>query len=310
MQGEPSLNATSTSAAIKKRERSSRLTGSDEFLPWVEAHSLEGTHLFWLPVDVFPMPHDQRSWLLAFLARWSQRMESDLDLRGELFFQYKAIDYQLANEFNRYVLRCPPLLGLSRRPGASLPTFPDPEEMKRVLSNGEPFDSKNWVADFCYWFTYKQPEEQRRLFAGLGGMTTLFLPKDPNTKAPRLPFTPKFRQAFPALQRVDADAWWGSTYAMKDAFLAQSKAIFGAGLENEPMYEGVVYILPVLESGHFFAASAQERTRWVSLFDVYVQESVKDQGVLLAFQNDLRPLLLDVLQALASEGLSYPVVNR
>jgi hypothetical protein len=286
-----------------------RLSEQVDYVPWVRAEQqLEDCFLFWMPVSGFPMQHDEKEWISEFLNRLTKRLEQDHVLRSELFLQYKQITPQMGDTVRGYFTRCMKLLGLGRFANQDLPSFPTPEQVKEAVDSGNAFDFRDWIGDYLIWFVGKQPVEQRRLFFGHGGMTTIFLPPDPKMKRFRLPFTPAFRQAMPLFQKVDVDAMIEGTAAMKDAFLEKSKALFGEGLEEKPEFPGLAFILPLLDSQHFFIAGPELRERWFSLFDVYVNESKKDKGVLLAFRKEeYKSVFLDVVESMKADKLHYRV---
>ena len=290
--------------------RRRRLSDDRRFLPWTRAQNLKDCSLFWMPVSGFPLRFEEKHWLTSFLERLSSSLESTHDLRTEMFLRYKAISADRIEEFMKYRMKCMTMMGLGRHPDAALPALPTGDQLREIVRNGKPFDLKEWIGDFQYWFAMKQPERQRELYLGTGGLTTIFLPPDPGTKPPKLPFTPKLRAAHPTFQRFDVDAAHASTYAMSDAFLAKSKTMFGTGLEDRAHYEGLAFILPLLDSGHFFAVTPEVRAQWFELFDVYVNESLTDKGIVLAFAKDFEPLLLTILDQMELEKFRYPLDSQ
>lgn len=286
------------------RSRLTRAVDREELLPWVRAQNLEDTFLYWLPMENFPPRHDQRSWLLEFLVRWNRALTGQAGLRSELFLQYKTACQEPVEEFQRYALRNSVMPGYSRKPGTSVNKFPAADEMMKAMQSGD-YDMYNWVPDLCYWFVTKKPAEQQEKFFGRGGMTILFLPPDPKTAPMRLPFTAKYRAAMPVFQHFDVDAIVAGVASMQDVFLAKSKQLFGSGLEQEVTYPGIKYIIPLLTSGHFFTATAEERESWFTLFDVYINESPADKGLVMAFQKDFEPMLLETLESMRRDGLKY-----
>lgn len=287
--------------------RRTRLSKPQDFHPWVRAEEqLSDCALFWLPVSGWPVQLEERTWLLEFLQRFQSALETSADLRGEVFLEYKGVQGDLVDPFFRYTQKNLKLMGLARHPGQPLPSLPSPAEIRKLVEGKKEVDVRDWVAEFTYWFVAKQPQQQRELFLGYGGMTHIFLPPDPKTKAPKIPFTPALRASLPIFQEFDVDAIHASTYALTDRFLKQSKALFGEGLENRPEYPGVTFILPLLDTAHFFAAEPALRARWFSLFEVYLRESPRDKGLLLAFQHKkYEALLLDVLESMQRDGLKY-----
>lgn len=294
--------------AATRLERRKRLSKPQELRPWVQAEEQQlSCALYWLPVSGWPARAAERAWLLEFFTRFQAELESSASLRGEVFLEYKSVQGELVDEFFRYTQKNLKLMGMARHPGEPLPAFPSPEEIRRLLEGKREVDVRDWVAEFTYWFVAKQPQRQRELFLGHGGMTHLFLPPDPKTKAPKIPFTPALRASLPIFQEFDVDAIHASTYALTDRFLKQSKVLFGEGMENRPEYPGITFILPLLDTAHFFTADPELHARWFSLFDVYLRESPNDKGVLLAFQQEkYETVLLYVLETMHRDGLIYP----
>lgn len=140
---------------------------------------------------------EERTWLLEFLQRFQSALETSADLRGEVFLEYKGVQGDLVDPFFRYTQKNLKLMGLARHPGQPLPSLPSPAEIRKLVEGKKEVDVRDWVAEFTYWFVAKQPQQQRELFLGYGGMTHIFLPPDPKTKAPKIPFTPALRASLP-----------------------------------------------------------------------------------------------------------------
>ncbi len=277
----------------------------DDFAPWVRAVTVEDSHILWLPVTCYPMRHDEKFWILAFLRRFSTLLESKGKLRQEVFLQYATATADYVDPFRRYVQRCQILLGLSRSPGEDLTGIPEMEDVQRQIEAEKRFDLGRWTSDYSFWFQNKGAAEQEELFLGAGGLTSIYLAADPATAPPPLPFTPKLRAAMPVFKRFDVDATVAGTMALNDKFLLKSKEIFGDGIEFE--MDSIGFILPRFDSGHLIWASPEDRATWFQLFDVYFRESPKDKGVLLAFQKDMTGLLRETLADLQKERMVYPL---
>jgi hypothetical protein len=91
-----------------------------------------------------------------------------------------------------------------------------------------------------------------------------------------------------------------------DGFQEKSKSLLGVGLQDDPQFKGLRFVLPLLKASDFFSESEQEVEKWFQLFDVYVNESPPDKGILLASKLDLEDSLIDLLKTLKEEGLEYP----
>jgi hypothetical protein len=294
--------------AYVRTKIASRLTPlkrSEELLPFRKAHSLTRCALFWIPVQYFPIPSAQRTWLLTFFDRFVARIAGQHQLRVEQFLQYKTVPDVLA-AFMKTSKEFSPLMGLTRRPGAPLQRLPSKEELKAAVESGKDVDLKNYMPDYAYWFSAKLDHAQRETFFGFGGLTALFMPPDPNTQPPPLPMLPEWFRRHPFAQSIDLSKALGPVFALQDEFLRKSKTLFGADLENEPSYPGLPYIIPLLSSQDLIQAPTDECKKWFELFRVYVNESPADKGIIIAAQEDIEPDIIDVLQAMRAEDLLYP----
>lgn len=296
---------TKVETGIAGRKRLEPQRRDQEILPWRRARELERCSLYWLPVSNFPVPPDQRQWLLQFLDAVSNSAKDRFGLRSEVFLQYKST-IDLATRFQKLTFEFLPMLGLGYRPGSKIPSFPSHEELKRMADGEAKFDLKDWVADYCYWFLSKSGKRQREEFLGHGGMTTILLKPDPGTAPPPLPPSAKVSRG-PTPPGFDIDGLWACTFAMTDSFLAKSKELFGAGLEERQEFPGLPFILPLLSTADFFCGAAEDCDKWFQLFDMYVNESPRDRGFVLASKVDLDEFLIDLLSAMREQGLSYPL---
>lgn len=288
--------------------RRKRLQDTPDWRPWIPAEnsSLPDCRLLWMPVSGFPLRHKEQAWIDEFLVRLGDGLSAHLDLRSEFFLEYKQITPELADDFRRYAQKCVKLLGLGRSRNSPPPHFPAPGDIKAAVSSGEPFDFKDWLSDYVIWFASKHPEEQRRLFLASGGVTILYLPPDRKLKPFKSPFTPALRASLPVFQRVDVDGLISGTLAMQDAFLEKSKGLLGEDLRDLPEYPGLAFILPLLDSEDFFHSPPELRAKWFDLFTVYIRESRRDRGMLLAYSNDaVEPVLQDVLESMQRDGLIF-----
>jgi hypothetical protein len=300
---EQSRSADGLAAAVRKA-RLTPVDRSHELAPWRRANELTRCWLYWMPVSGFPIPLAQRAWLLQFLERLASTASDQFGLRREIFLQHKTVA-PLMDAFLRTTREFQPLMGLSRRPGAPLPKFPSNEEMKEMVKSGT-FNLDEITPDYCYWFLKKSGKKQLETFWGHGGISMIFAEPDPATTPPPLPFSAAFRQKSTVFQKVDVDGVWESAFSLNDGFQAKSKELFGAGLEQNPQYPGITFILPLLRSSDFFSQPEQESAKWFQLFDLYLHETPEDAGILLASKTDIDETLIELLGKMREEGLVYP----
>ncbi|MBB5063236.1 hypothetical protein [Granulicella mallensis] len=292
-------------------ERRRRLSASPSMLlPWVRAEQSQNFFLYWLPVSGFPVVHNERVWLQDFYLRLAAQIENKADLRSEVFVQLKMFTNRRSEVLQRYREKYPVMLGLSRAPDAPTPPMPTAEDAKRLALDGKEIRIEDSVADYCYWLEGGTFPTHVETFLGNGGFLTLFLLPDPKPKPAPLPLTPKLRAALPGPPGMDLDAMLQSAARKQESFLAQSKRLFGRGLEEQPEYIGLQYIVPLLKTSDFLNASPELLEDWFSFFGLYLNESPADGGVIMSFQRDLEPLLVEVLTTMREEGKQYPASRK
>lgn len=265
--------------------------------------------LYWMPVSAFPMPFRQRQWLLHFCERFSNVVAAKHSVKAETFLQMKIIQPTLRDIFLKTAKDFNPVFGLSRTPHTPLPPMPDTKYAEDLQQGRRKFDAKETQPDYCYWFLYKDERRQRESFLGFGGMTMLYLKPNPEARPPK-PRIPKYIQKDPAfsqlLARTDMDRMMDGALSLQSPFLKGSKEMFGQDLKEDPIYDGLLYILPLLDSATFLKTVKAETDQWFSLFEFYLNESPTDRGILLATQHDAEDDLIALSEQLRAEGLNYP----
>jgi len=288
-----------------KPHRLTPVDRTEELHPWRHASTLTGCHLYWAPASSFPIPAQERQWLMAFLDRFADLAKNKLGLRVEVFFQMRMLYPNLMDAFTANILDMPALVGLTRREGEKIPSAPSLDDIQAVIDGKKQYRSQDYMPELTYWFVKKVEKKQRELFFGHGGMTIAYLKPDPNAVAPPLMISKKVR-AHPMFKEFDIDALHEQTFAMTDNFQQKSKAYFGAGLESHPVYRGLRFVLPVLEATEFFKPSADSLKKWFEIFPILFGESPADKGVLLAFGDDFEEDLIELLRKMKEDGLKYP----
>jgi hypothetical protein len=296
---------------VGTHDRRRRLSASfSMLLPWVRAEQTQNFFLYWLPVSGFPVVHSERIWLQDFYIRLAAQIEAKAGLHAEAFLQFKIFASQSSDTFKRYRQKYSMMAGLSRVPGAMSPPTPTAEDAKRLAAEGKDLRIEDSVADYCYWLEGGAFPTHVETFLGDGGFLTLFRPPDPKPKPAPLPLTPKLRAALPGPPSMDLDAMLQSAARKQESFLAQSKSLFGRGLEQQPEYRGLQYVVPLLKNSDFLSAPPELLEDWFSLFGLYLNESPADGGVIMSFQRDLEPLLVEVLTTMREEGKQYPASRK
>jgi hypothetical protein len=292
------------STSEKKRTRVTPADRRAELLPWRRASELTTCFLYWAPASVFPVPLEQKQWLTKFLERFFAKIVKPLGLRSEVFLQMKTLYPDLIDDFTMHCTDLTPLAGLLRRPGAAMQKAPDEEAIRAILEGRKKYKFDDYMPDLAYWFVKKAEKMYREMFFGYGGMTIVYMKPDPNAVGPPLNIPKKVRE-HPMFPKIDVDALYEQSFAMMDSFQEKSKQLFGAELESQPVYKGLRFILPLLETADFFKHSEQIRKAF-ELFDFYFSESPADKGFLLATKNDVEEDLCQLIHQMREEGLSYP----
>ncbi len=282
----------------------SRLSRVEEKIrPFLRAPEDPGCELYWIGVPGFPPPVAHRAWLTDFFARFTARLEKQFGIRGEFFLQYKTI-LDIEKRFRKLSFETFPWPGLSRKPGAPMPNLPTKAELEGAL-RGEPFDIKKYLPESCFWLRAKLPMLLEEFF-GLGGASMFYLKADPETKPPEIPHLEELKKTFPQAQFGKLEDMVKATASLKEKFMPESKKLFGEGLENEPNFVGITYILPLLETNDFFTRPAEEKNKWFELFDVFWRESPVDKGIYIASKIPIEEPLCQVLDSMKEEGKLYP----
>jgi len=272
--------------------------------PFSKANGLSGFELYWIPVAAFPPGAGQRAWLLDFFPRLHKKLIADYGVRGEFFLQQKSI-VAVEKRFSKLATELLPKLGLMRKPGAPLPPRPTMDQLKGAI-HGEAFDIQDHMPDYCYWLRHPDLATLLAEFFGFGGSAMYYMKPDPTAKPPDIPLLDELRKLFPQMQFDKLELVMNAACASKDKFLADSKKLFGVGLEQEPSYAGLQYILPLLSTDDFFTQPEAESKKWFQVFDLFWRESPADHGIYIASKPPLEEPLDHILQSMKEEGKVYP----
>jgi hypothetical protein len=272
--------------------------------PFLRAPQSTGCELYWISVSAWPAPVTQRTWLIDFFQRLNKFLAQEHSLRGEFFLQQQTVP-QVEKQFRKLAVDLLPKLGLARKPNAPMPPPPSMDQLKGAV-RGEAFEVSDHLPDYCYWFHHPDLPSLLGEFFGLGGSAMFYLKPDPATKTPEIPLANELRQLFPQMRWDRLEMMMQAGSAVKDGFLAASKKLFGEGLEEEPEYAGLSYIVPLLRTGDFFNQPETERQKWFQLFDLFWRESPADKGIYIASKLPLEEPLSDILKAMKEEGKLYP----
>lgn len=276
--------------------------------PFFRASAVTDCSIYWCGVDQFPMNFYERTWLLEFLRRLTQRLKQTDNLREETFLQSKATLPDLMDIYQKRSRTYMPVTGMTLVPGTAPVKPPKAEDMRVALENAGKNNSypdvTSWMPDYAHLFLDKSAETQREDFFGHGGMFSLLLKPDPKPRQ-LLPTVPRILATHPAysgtLQRQ-----YDMVQSFQNDFLAQSKLIFGEPFREDPSYDGLPFILPLLTAKSVMDVSPDIRKSWFQLFDGYWIESKPDGGLLLVLKNpDFDHDLQELLEQMRQDNHTY-----
>ena len=289
------------------RQRLERVKDTSERLrPFRKSEQLTRCSLYWLPVTTFPARVEERKWLLHFFDRLAKKLAENQGLHCELFLQKKTVQGELMPTFLRSAADLSAVVGLSRNPGERLPPPPSTQDVKDLQEGRKSFRASDYMGDYCYWFLGGDDHKARELFLGHGGLSMAFLKPDPKTAPPDLPIPKAFTEHF-FFQQINLKGKIAAAARMSDPFMLKTKELFGAGLEEEPQYRGLLFIVPLLRSEDFFKQPPEEIKKVFEVFDLYVNESPSDQGIIFAAKESIDDLLGDIVESMRQDGMAYPV---
>lgn len=288
--------------------RMTPLERNRELFPWRRAEQLTTCYVYWMPASAFPMPAAERAWFLEFIQRLADLMAKDFGLRPEVFLRIKALELSpaLRTDFTKSAMDLRPMLGLSRRPDSKPPSLPTDQDLKDLQEGRKKFNFSDYVADYSYWFRTHALSKGLKTFFGYSGTTTIFLKPDPKTQPPQVRL-PKAIREHPMMKQLDVEQATAAAFALLADFPSKSKEVFGKGLEEDPQFKGLIYILPLLTSQNFFGQSEEVIESWFQLFDVYINESADDKGILMASKKNFEEDLIKLIDKMRVDGLEFPL---
>lgn len=267
--------------------------------------------LYWMPVYSDPLEWREKQWLMAFFDELHKVLVEKHKLRQESFLQMKitAPMGPAKDLLHQNQMKLIPIMGLGLKPGAKLPPIPTEEDLKPVIEGKKKFIFNDYVADYSMWLMARDERWKRSLFLGFGGYTMLYLLPDPKTVPPPIPDHPGIR-SMPFFAENDVDGMWQITHLLSDDFCPRSKAVFGTNTDENSNFDGTSFIIPLLSAQDFLQATPQEMEAWFTVFDVFIQESRQDNGILIASKFDLDEELTSILKSLREREIEHPYLKE
>ena len=257
--------------------------------------------LFWLPASSVPMPEMERRWFDEFLTRLDAALSPRFKTHMELFLLQQTVAERCLDSFLDRSLEVRPFPGLSRRPGSTLRGAVSPQELEDLQQNRRKFQAFDYMDPYCFWLRGGDRAKNRHEYFGLGGMTLAYLkgPPSPPQPAPRMPdFLVRDPRMQATLKNSSLEEQLIMSASLQSPFLAESKQKLLADLPQTLYVRSLGFALPQLRSSDFFTQREEYLSAVFSLFHCLILESPDDNGVLVASEQDLRPLIYEVRQTM------------
>jgi len=312
-------------------------------MPWRWAESMRSCSLFWIPVKLGSIPRSQREWLIEFFNRLAAHLSETSGLQAEHFMQMQVIDENepLRKEFINAIMKESPMQGRCWLPRGKQPIPPSDQEVELLAGKKKEFRPYDYAPPQAWWFLSRNTCSLQERYLGYGGLTVLFLKPDAEESIAITPpvldtpviipkflrnhsglkvlledFDPQkpnripgFIRNHPAMKQVfsvfDVDKMQEKGKALMSSFRNQTKETFGAGLPRDLEYEGILFVLPRLASQDFFTQTDQQIRRWFEVFDVYINESPEDEGIIMACKDNLTSLIASIVDEMRNKGYRY-----
>ena len=271
--------------------------------PWRKAEQLVHVQLYWLPVRAFPYPSAERDWIFRFIEEFSRQIATLLQLEPEFMIRGSALAGQRQEQFAAAGRKHFPIAGLCRNPDEPIKRTPTLEDLKPVQRDEKEFRMSDYTPEYCYWFAARRVPDALREFGGLGGASLVFHSPDPGGLPPDMPPIQAFA-GDPHLGPDKLQSYMSMVSALRASFLPRTKAVFGKGLESDPRFENIPFVLPRWNAAIYTGARPELVTEWLSVFPIQIIESSEDGGLLLASAHNLDDLLKSISASLESKGVA------
>jgi hypothetical protein len=333
------MPTTTTTTTTEERLRSIQKA----MLPWRWAESMRACSLFWVPVNLGSIPDGQREWLLEFFSRLAACLSQQGKLEPEHFMEMRVLNENswLRGTFFNNMMRESPMMGRTWFPRGKKRTLMTAEEVKLLTKGKKPYDPYEYTHPQTCWFVSRNAVSLRERYLGYGGFTMFFrkpnTPDEPPAVPPEAatPFViPKFLRNHPSLSPLladfdlqnpykvpgfvrnqpgmeklfslmDVDNMSGKDNAREAPFRDKSKEIFGTDIPRNIEYEALPFLLPRLASQDFFAQTEGKLRRWFEVFDVYINESTEDAGIIMASKDNLTSVVASIVGEMRGAGYRY-----
>ena len=277
---------------------------ANDLKPWRKADNIAHFNLYWLAVQAFPYPAAQRDWIRRFIDEFVVMVGDICQLEPEFLIRETTLVGELQNRFVATGRHHVPMSGLCRNPDEPIKPTPTLEDLKPVQTGEKAFKMSDFAPERCHWLAARRIKEAVRDLGGYGGASIVFHPVDPAAQAPKIPPIMAFK-GDPNLGPEAMQGHMNVVSAMRSKFLAESKKVFGKGLESHAQFESLMFVVPRWNAQLYVGARPELVKEWLTVFPIQLVESAEDGGILLASAIPLDDMLKKLNADLEAAGVGY-----
>jgi hypothetical protein len=228
----------------------------NDIQPIQKIHELQACNVYLLPVSTYPLPQAEAQWARAFSEKLIVEVKKDKpNLRMEVIIRQGGIYTGLSDHFVDNASRWIPEQGLAIMPHRPPPHIPTQEEMENIDPRSLGAGDRPPVHDFIPEMIFRISDSGGReeAFRTMGGHSALHV------------FLTKASES-------DLKANW--------------KEAFGATV-RERVFRAMQLFVPLFGVRSFSDVPEEKIISWMASFDLYIGESLEDNGLVIVSGNNI-----------------------
>jgi hypothetical protein len=240
---------------------------SNDIRPIQKVHELQSGNVYLLPVSKYPLPQAEAQWTRAFSEKLIAEVKKDRPgLRMEVIIRQGGIYTGLLDHFVDNASRWVPEQGLAIIPHRPPPHIPTQEEIENIdprsLGAGDRPPAHDFIPEMIFRISDSGGREEA--FRTMGGHSALhvFL-----------------------------------TEANESDLIGNWKKVFGATV-RERVFQAMPLFVPLFGIRSFLDVPEEKIISWMASFDLYIGESLEDNGIVIVSGNNIDNLIGAVLNNL------------
>jgi hypothetical protein len=240
---------------------------SDDIKPIQKVHELQAGHVYLLPVSAYPLPAAEAQWVRTFSEKLIAEIKKDRpNLRMEVIIRQGGIYTGLLDHFVENASRWMPEQGLAIIPHRPPPHIPTQEEMENIdprsLGAGDRPPAFDFMPELIFRINNSGGREEA--FRIMGGHSALHV----------------------FLTEVN-----------ESDLISNWKEVFGATV-RERIFRAMPLFVPLFGIRSFSGVPEEKIISWLASLDLYIGESLEDNGIVIVSGNNIDNLIGAVLNNL------------